>query len=85
MIWLFGQELPIWVCLIFDCLVGAIGAYLYNRFNHQGIIHVTEGHGQKPDRYLFEFNVDPDVIRGRRFINFKIVKETQNSQDLQSP
>lgn len=84
MIWAFGQELPIWLCLIFDLIVGAIASVLYDLIYrpHQGIIHITEGHEGKPDRYLFEFNIEPEIIRSRRYVAFKIVKERE-SQKIQ--
>lgn len=77
MIFALGQELSIWVCLVGDIAIGVLVYWILVRFTQQGVIHVTEGHGGKPDRYLFEFNVDPDVIRGRRYIIFAIKKERQ--------
>ena len=88
MIYLFWQDLPIWVCLVFDAVIGVIAAFIFCLLYHHGVIHVTEGNGIKPDKYLFEFNIEPEMIRGRRFILFKVVKEREQqdgrSQDLQS-
>lgn len=84
MIWAFGQEIPIILCLLIDLIIGAVGAVLYDLVYHphQGVIHITEGREGKPDRYLFEFNIEPEIIRSRRHVAFKVVKERE-SQKIQ--
>lgn len=85
MIWAFGQDLPIWICLLIDFVLGGISAVLYEFIfqRREGKIHVVESHEGKPDRYVFEFNVEPEIIKSRRFVSFKIIKENENSQFLQ--
>lgn len=84
MIWAFGQEIPIILCLLIDLIIGAVGAVLYDLVYHphQGKIHVIEGRGGNPDRYVFEFNIEPEIIKSRRYVAFKIVKERE-SQKIQ--
>lgn len=79
MIWALGQQLPIYICIIIDFVLGALGAVIFDHIYHHGIIHVTEGRDGKPDRYLFEFNVDPDIIRQQHVIIFKVKKEHEQS------
>lgn len=80
MIWAFGQELPIWACLVIDIIIGILAGlsweYLY--FIYHGKIHITEGRDGKPDRYLFEFNIEPEIIRNKRRVVFKVVKEKES-------
>ena len=86
MIWAFGQELPIWICLFIDCMIGFIASVIWDILiaPHQGILHITEGRAGRPDRYLFEFIVEPDILRYRRKVVFKTVKERE-SQEIQTP
>ena len=86
MIWAFGQELPIWICIFIDCIIGFAASVIWDNLiaSHQGVLHITEGREGKPDRYLFEFVVEPDILRYRRKVVFKVVKERE-SQNLQSP
>lgn len=80
MIWAFGQELPIWICLFLDCIIGFAASAIWDILiaPHQGVIHITEGREGKPDRYLFEFNIEPEIIRSRHHVAFKVVKERKS-------
>ena len=86
MIWAFGQELPIWICILIDCMIGFTASVIWDILiaPHQGVLHITEGREGRPDRYLFEFIVEPDILRYRRKVVFKTVKERE-SQEIQQP
>ena len=49
---------PWWSWLIIGLIVGFIfSAFTFDKKKHDGVIHITPGTEEKPDNYLFEFNV----------------------------
>lgn len=62
-------------------LIGFIIGFLLECYicskRKEGTIHVTKGVDEKPDTYLFEFNIPPEDIPKMHQVVFKVVIEAR--------
>ena len=72
-----------WLFLV-GFIAGLVVGSITNRVYRVGIIHVKPGIDKKPDTYLFEFNVAPEVIPTKKNVQFEILIEPADQQKLQS-
>lgn len=70
--------IPSWFWLIIGLFLG-LGIYYYiSTTRKDGIIYVTPGDTDRPDTYLFEFNIPPEDIPEMRQVIFKVMIKTEH-------
>ena len=65
--------IPNWFWLIIGFVLGLAVHYYISVNKKDGSIYVTPGNREKPDTYLFEFNVPPEDIPEMRKVIFNVV------------
>ena len=70
--------IPSWFWFIVGLFLGLGIHYYISITRKDGIIHVTPGNEEKPDTYLFEFNIPPEDIPELRQVVFKVLIQRSN-------